>query len=156
MVFTDLTPSSRHVALWIKGFEMSPEEARKLLPVHNVFMRRKGDFTRNGRLIRDNLLIYSFGFDGDQRWSDAINGLVDTLGGWETLENILTRIDPQERSLDFTIPVRGSLNQENNFFNREILIKIGQLGLPLGFSFSDFDRTDPTHISPNTDYGDEA
>ncbi len=65
----------------------------------------------------------------------------------------MANLKPRDRLLEFAVPVQGSPYQENNFLSFDILGIAVRLRLDVGFYFPEFDASDPTHLSPQSDIG---
>ena len=70
---------------------------------------------------------------------------MQALGGWEAVERLLTGLAPSEAMLQFTLPIKGSPHQENNFLTAVTLSHLGRLHLDLGFEFGSHDPGDRAH-----------
>jgi hypothetical protein len=142
--------SSRHVRLSLSDFEGDPAALTAALAAPDVWVRRKGEPAVQGRARsaeRSSIMVL-FGFDASVVWDDAFLGLVESIGGIPFLKQFLLQVGARDQHIHFQIPARGSSNQENNYLSRPTLDVLQDLNLWVGFDFSDFDPSDPTHLDP--------
>ena len=142
--------ASRHVRLSLSDFEADPHDLTVGLPAPDIRFRRKGDLISQGRgrPAAKSTITVLYGFDGAVVWDDAFAGLVESLGGMTSLKQLLLRVSPVDQHIHFQIPARGSLYQDSNSLSRTTLDALQDLRLWVGFDFSDYDPTDPTHLDP--------
>lgn len=138
--------TSRHVALWLYGFNADPYEVMAAFLGVQFFAKRRGE----GPNVRNRpgpLLVIKHEFNNRKYWGDAVKELIELLGGVENLDRLLKSISATEQNIDFLIPVRGSPLQENNFVAADTIGLLARLNLGLGFDFPHFDPSDPTHVA---------
>lgn len=142
--------ASRHVHLSLSNFEADPHDLIADLPALDIRVRRKGSLIAQGRgrPAAHSTITVLYGFEGSVVWDDAFAGLVDSLGGMNSLERFLLRVSAVDQHVHFQIPARGSGYQDNNYLSRTTLDALQDLKLWVGFDFSDYDPSDPTHLDP--------
>ena len=143
--------SSRHVHLSLSDFELDPAELAAPLAALDVFVRRKGEPSKvTGRPARKSSITICYGFQGGGPWNEALEGLIASIGGLVEVRRLLVQVVAKDQHIHFQIPVRSSLLQENNSLDHEMLELLHDLKLWVGFDFSDFDPSDPTHLDPQS------
>ena len=132
--------SNRRVDLWLSDFSEDPYEFASTLPIIPVLIARKGELTGKRRLpARRNLVIIGHNFSIECTWDQAVEGLVQRLGGWQAVERVTTELACCEAMIQFTLPINGSPHQENNFLTASLLGQLSRLRLALGFEFGNLD-----------------
>ena len=99
-----------------------------------------------GRIAPKSSIKVYHGFQGGLPWDEALEGLVASLGGALALKQLLTQVDAEDQHVHFQIPVMSSLLQENNYLDRGAIGLLQDLRLWIGFDFSEFDPSVPTHL----------
>ena len=139
--------ASRHVRLSLTDFGDDPHDLVANLPASDIRVRRKGNLSaRTGRPAAKSTILVLYGFDGSVAWDDAFAGLAESVGGMTSLKKFLLRVSPADQHIHFQIPARGSAYQDNNYLSRTTLDAFQDLRLWVGFDFSDYDPSDPTHL----------
>jgi hypothetical protein len=140
-------PNIRYVDLWLQEFRDDPYKVAKKFPRPPSLIMRKGDPHRAYTKAPRNVLVYTYEFPYDDpasppfktTWSEAIEGLMKSLGGWQKVYKICADLDGgHPPGIQFTLPVRGSPHQENNFIDLATLVRLTKLKADLGMEFSHY------------------
>jgi hypothetical protein len=133
-----VTDADRHVDLWLSDFAEDPYEVANTLPVRPFVVTRKGEL-QGIRCVpaRRNLIIIRHSFTLAGTWSSAIDALMLLLGGWGAAQSLMVRLKPVECMVQFTLPIRTSPHQENNFIEAATLARLIRLKADLGFEFDE-------------------
>ena len=126
----------RSIKLSFRGFE-HPDDLIAAVGVVPTMIARKGEPTRPGRdvVYAKNSVGYAHPFSHEMRWDDAIDLIIQHLGGLEKLETIVRRFRPQHVQIDLILPVRNSEEQEDNYISAETMAKLVSLNASFGCSF---------------------
>ncbi len=131
-----MTYTDRYADLWLSNFAADPYEVATTLRTQPIVVAREGDPHGIRRLpTRKNLIVIRHSFGGAEPWSDAINALISSLGGWDEFERLLMRLSNADCMIQLTLPIRNSPNQENNFVDSATISRLGQYRIDLGFEF---------------------
>jgi hypothetical protein len=146
-----MTDADRHVDLWLSDFTANPYDVAATLPVRPYIVARKGDpYGSRHQPTRQNLIVIRHSFSYVLRsWSDAIDALMLSLGGWDEVERLLARMGSVERMVQLTLPINGSPHQENNGVEAPTLARLARLEIDLGFEFSEYHQPNLVN-SPDT------
>lgn len=91
-----LTPSSRQVKFWIRGFRCDPDSLRDRLPSENVEITKSGDKIGRGMVAsKENLIVASYPFSATENWDQAILRLIESFGEFDRLKKLLDNADPE-------------------------------------------------------------
>ena len=138
MVYAD-----RHVDLILTDFVMDPYEVAATLAVRPHYVARKGDpVGKRPMPMRCNYMVVRHSFPLEELWSEAMDALMLTLGGWQEVEHLLMRLRPTDRMVQFTLPINNSPHQENNFVEAATLVRLSHLGVDLGLEFGEYRSPD--------------
>jgi hypothetical protein len=138
-----VTPPSRYVSLWLSDFASDPHEVAEALPVRPYIVSREGAPMGVRRLpTRRNLLVYRRDFSIEDGWSEAVEALIGSLGGWDAVGTLLARLECREPMVQFQLPVRNSPHQENNFLDSATLRRLAELEVDLGMEFGEYSPGD--------------
>lgn len=133
----------RYADLWITDFLASPDEVALMFPMRPFLVGSKGKPTGlQGRSAQRNLIIFRHGFTRAVPWTEAIDGLIQDLGGWEEVERLVNGLPDARRLIRLTLPIRNSPHQENDFIAAEILGRLAGLRIDLGIEFGNYQLGD--------------
>ncbi len=138
-----MTIANRHLDLWLSNFQTEPQDIVDALQVPAYLLARQGEPHGVRQLpARQNLVIFRHDFNLDASWSEVIEALIMKLGGWEKMVEFLLRLGRVDRIMQFTLPVKNSPHQENNFVSAATLGRLAQLEIDLGFEFGSYQERD--------------
>ena len=83
-------------------------------------------------------MVFRHDFTYPATWSEAIEALVSSFGGWEAVGQLIGRLNGTERMVHFTLPISNSPHQENNFIEAPTLVRLAEFGIELGFEFGEY------------------
>jgi hypothetical protein len=79
-------------------------------------------------------------------WSDHVLQLVNRLGGWVKLKELLVDVSPREAWLRIDAPIFGSPYVESNSLSPSIIRELAQAGLGFELIVRNYLPDEPTHI----------
>jgi hypothetical protein len=127
------------VDLWLSDFSQDPYEIAEAFPIRPFLVSRKGEPTgRRQRSASRNLVIFRYVFTYDTPWQAAIEALIISLGGWEEVGQLFSRLDCANRLLQFTLPIRNSPHQENDWIDPTTLGRLATFEIDLGMQFGEY------------------
>jgi hypothetical protein len=82
-------------------------------------------------------VVFRHAFPHEDSWTEAIEALISSLGGWDQIGQLLNGLQGAQRMVQFTVPVHNSPHQENNFIEAETLERLARHKIHLGMEFGD-------------------
>ena len=130
---------NRHADLWLSDFSADPREIARALPAEPFLIACKGEPAgRQQRPARRNVIIYRESFSVALAWSEVIESLISSLGGWERIGELFHQFPDMRRLIQLTLPISGSPHQENNAIDAATLGRLAALLVDFGMEFGDY------------------
>lgn len=129
----------KSISLTFRGFEISPDEVQSIVGIQATSFGTKGEPVRPGvkTLLRRSAVLYEIEFPNDCRWDEMIPALISHLGGVEHLRNAREKVNPEFFEFDITLPIKGSMEQENGYFPEQTIADLYTLKASLGIQVID-------------------
>lgn len=127
----------REISLSLRGFEAKSGEARVFFLVEPSLAGDAGDPTRPGlsTTFRSNFLLYRLDFEVNVFWDEAIEALVQNLGGWNKLESAVAQLQPSAVQFNFYLPIKNSDEQESGAIRSSTIAHLASTRAGLSFEF---------------------
>jgi len=126
----------RAVAFSLRGFEVLPAEIAAAIGEAPSVIGCKGQPLSHGQQpLAKNVISFEHRMSHEIRWSDAVDALLNSLGGAEKLKAIVETFRPEFVHVDLTLPVKESEEQEDNFITPETMARLVSLGASFGCTF---------------------
>jgi hypothetical protein len=136
----------RCVSLILNDFEVDPQTLADEIGYPDVDIVRIGDPVGPRRSAK-NRITWRAPMFRDVHWDDAVVGLIDDLGGLETLKPLLARADARAAWVRLNLPLIGSPWQESDGLDHRTLSLLAGLGLSFDVAFFNYDEARQTHSS---------
>lgn len=134
----------RHAAIYFNRFDMEPEAVAAMVGYEDVFWINRGEMFGR-RPAEHNRIAWRYPFFADQNWDDAVEGLIDGMGGPDAVARVKNQVMPKAAWLRLALPIIGSPWQESGGLGTGMLSTLARLELDFDTSVFDYDPRRATH-----------
>lgn len=135
----------RAVSICLVDFSTSPTAIRNRFPSLNMDVRGIGEKRGLNQTVPYNFIAFWLPINALESWDGPIEQLVDQLGGWAQLRELIQEIGPREAWLRIDAPMLGSPYVETNSLSASIISSMANIGLAFELGVREYDDEDPTH-----------
>jgi len=126
----------RKVSLTIRGFTAPVAKLSSAIAAKAVLAGTKGKPAREGvkTILKKSFLLYEEKISASMLWDDAIELIINKVGGVELLSDVKLFFSIEIMHIDISVPARTSDEQEGGYISEGSIAKLKVLGSSFGVS----------------------